>query len=102
MKTHVLFGLILALVAVTSILATEERPGRTLLPPIRPRGILTHVPSTAGGREGIAVRIVPPQRPRCEAGAPVAISVDLFTKIIDGFVKLLIDAICKIGDECNP
>lgn len=75
MKTHVLFGLILALVAVTSIPATEERPGRILLPPIRPRGILTHVPSTAGGREGIAVRIVLPQRPRYEAGAPVAISV---------------------------
>ena len=75
MKAHVLFGSILALVAVTSIPAAEKVPKWTLLPPIRPRGIVTHVPSTAGGNRGIAVRILPPQRPRYEAGAPVAISV---------------------------
>jgi len=48
---------------------------RTARPPIRPRGILTHVPSTAGGEEGIAVSIIPPKKPRYKAGAPVAISV---------------------------
>jgi len=42
---------------------------------MRPRGIITHVPSTAGGEEGIAVSIIPPKKPRYEAGAPVAISV---------------------------
>jgi len=50
----------------------NQRPAR---PPIRPHGIVTHVPSTAGGEEGIAVSIIPPKKPRYEAGAPVAISV---------------------------
>jgi len=49
--------------------------GRPPLPPIRPRGILTHVPSTAGGEDGIAVSIIAPKKPRYEAGSPVAISV---------------------------
>jgi len=43
--------------------------------PMRQRGIVTHVRSTAGGEEGIAVSIIPPKKPRYEAGAPVAISV---------------------------
>jgi len=37
--------------------------------------IITHVRSTAGGEEGIAVSIIPPKKPRYETGAPVAISV---------------------------
>lgn len=44
-------------------------------PAIQFRGIVTHVPSTAGGEVGIAVSIIPPKKPRYEAGAPVAISV---------------------------
>lgn len=46
------------------------------MPPMRPRGIVTHVPSTAGGEEGIAVRVVPPKKPRYKAGAPVIIAVN--------------------------
>ncbi len=49
--------------------------GRASAPPMRQRGIVTHVPSPAGGEEGIAVSIIPPKKPRYEAGAPVAISV---------------------------
>ncbi|MHA1113672.1 MAG: GH39 family glycosyl hydrolase, partial [Alphaproteobacteria bacterium] len=75
MNKRFLFGLMLTLVATASIRAAERPSGRRPFPPRRPRGVVTHVPSTAGGREGIAVRIVAPQRPRYEAGAPVAISV---------------------------
>lgn len=49
--------------------------GRPPLPPFRPRGIVTHVPSTVGGQQGIAVSVIPPMKPRYESGAPVAISV---------------------------
>jgi len=52
----------------------EPRRGQFQLPR-RPRGIITHVRSTAGGEEGIAVSIIPPKKPRYETGAPVAISV---------------------------
>jgi len=38
-------------------------------------GILTHVPSAACGRLGVAVRVLAPPKPRYEAGAPVAINV---------------------------
>ena len=41
----------------------------------RIRNILTHIPSTAGGKEGIAVRVLVPQTPRYKDGAPVAIHV---------------------------
>jgi len=44
-------------------------------PPLPPRGVLTHIPSTAGGDQGIAVRIVAPSEPRYPGGAPVAIAV---------------------------
>ena len=37
--------------------------------------MVTHVPSSAGGEEGIAVCIVAPAKPRYAAGAPVAIAV---------------------------
>ena len=51
-------------------------PGRRIGPPsARPRGILTHIPSAAGGEIGIAVRIIAPEKPRYREGAPVAISV---------------------------
>ena len=48
---------------------------RTARPAIRSRGILTHVPSTVGDGRGIAVSVVPPERPRYENGAPVVIGV---------------------------
>jgi len=48
---------------------------RASSPPMRQRGIITHVPSTAGGEVGIAVSIITPKKPRYEVGAPVAISV---------------------------
>ncbi|MCX8035815.1 MAG: hypothetical protein N3D11_01940 [Candidatus Sumerlaeia bacterium] len=38
-------------------------------------GILTRVPSKACGAQGVAVRVIPPLRPRYEAGAPVVIHV---------------------------
>ncbi|MCF7848438.1 MAG: hypothetical protein K9M45_06270 [Kiritimatiellales bacterium] len=41
----------------------------------RPEGILTHIPSPAGGETGIAVRITLPEKPRYKTGAPVAIAV---------------------------
>ena len=44
------------------------------LPPLP--GVLTFVPSAAGGERSIAVRVLPPQRPRYETGAPVAIHVN--------------------------
>ncbi len=50
----------------------QSNIGRT---PMRPRGIVTHIPSSAGGAEGIAVSLIAPKKPRYPAGAPVAISV---------------------------
>ncbi len=50
-------------------------PGSRRFGPLAQPGILVHVPSAAGGDVGIAVRVVPPSRPRYEAGAPVAIAV---------------------------
>jgi hypothetical protein len=55
------------------------------LPPGGPRGglrppqqlgVLTFIPSTVGGERGIAVRVLPPPKPRYDAGAPVAIHVN--------------------------
>ena len=44
--------------------------------PDRPRGVLTRIPSAVGDGQGIAVRIVPPDKPRYPTGAPVVISVN--------------------------
>jgi len=44
-------------------------------PPLPEPGTVTRVPSKAAGDAGIAVRVIPPMRPRYEAGAPVAIHV---------------------------
>ena len=44
-------------------------------PPLPPHAVLTHIPSTAGGDQGIAVRIVAPREARYPDGAPVAIAV---------------------------
>jgi len=44
-------------------------------PPLPARGVLTHIPSSAGGDQGIAVRIVAPREPRYPDGVPVAIAV---------------------------
>jgi len=43
--------------------------------PIRPRGVLTHIPSAVGREREIRLRVVPPEKPRYEAGAPVVIGV---------------------------
>jgi len=43
-------------------------------PPGPPR-IVTHIPSAAGGEQGIAVGVLPPLRPRYADGAPVVIHV---------------------------
>ena len=53
------------------------RPDAGRLGVNRPRGpgILTHIPSTAGGEQGIAVGVLPPLRPRYVDGAPVVIHV---------------------------
>jgi len=56
----------------------QSPPPRPLLRPDRQspsRGILTHIPSQAGGREGIAVRVLAPEKPRYAEGAPIAIHV---------------------------
>ena len=44
--------------------------------PVQPRGVLTRIPSAVGDGQGIAVRVVPPERPRYENGAPVVIGVN--------------------------
>ncbi|HIQ19926.1 MAG TPA: hypothetical protein EYH34_01630 [Planctomycetes bacterium] len=51
-----------------------RRPGGPFGQGVRP-GIVTCVPSSAGGERGIAVRIMAPEQPRYEAGAPVVIDV---------------------------
>jgi len=50
-------------------------PRGGLRPPQQQLGVLTLVPSSAGGERGIAVRVLPPPRPRYDAGAPVVIHV---------------------------
>ena len=50
-------------------------PRGGLRPPPQQLGVLTLVPSAAGGERGIAVRILPPPKPRYEAGAPVVVHV---------------------------
>jgi hypothetical protein len=42
---------------------------------LRGPGILTHIPSTVGGEQGIAVGVLPPLKPRYSNGAPVMIHV---------------------------
>ncbi len=44
--------------------------------PIQPRGVLIRIPSNVGDGKGIAVRVVPPKKPRYKAGAPVIIGVN--------------------------
>ena len=65
---------------------------RTARPAIRSRGILTHVPSTAGGEEGIAVSVIPPKKPRYEAGAPdhphIRIQANAFQEAGARFVRV--------------
>ncbi|MCX5673944.1 MAG: hypothetical protein NTX87_02955, partial [Planctomycetota bacterium] len=39
-------------------------PLKELRPPPQQLGVLTYVPSSAGGERGIAVRILPPPKPR--------------------------------------
>ena len=39
------------------------------------RGELTRIPSEAGGDTGIAVRVLPPARPRYRSGAPIVVIV---------------------------
>lgn len=46
------------------------RPGA-----FRPPVTLTHIPSAAGEKQGIAVGVLPPMRPRYSEGAPVVIHV---------------------------
>jgi len=50
-------------------------PRGGLRPPPQQLGVLTLVPSAAGGERGIVVRVLPPPRPRYEAGAPLVIHV---------------------------
>ena len=51
-------------------------PGPSRVPaPLRPPRIVTHIPSTAGGEQGIAVGVLPPLRPRYADGAPIVIHV---------------------------
>jgi hypothetical protein len=50
-------------------------PRGELRPPPQQLGVLTFIPSTVGGERGIAVRVLPPAKPRYDGGAPVAIHV---------------------------
>jgi hypothetical protein len=50
-------------------------PRGGLRPTPQQLGVLTYVPSPAGGERGIAVRVLPPPKPRYDAGAPVVIHV---------------------------
>lgn len=52
---------------------SANRQSRAL--PGRARGLVTHIPSSAGGDKGIAVRVIPPSKSRYRDGAPVAIAV---------------------------
>ena len=56
--------------------ADPHRPAELAQRSTRPRGILTYIPSDVAGEKGIAVRVVAPEKPRYETGAPVVIGVN--------------------------
>jgi len=87
MKVARIFLVSISLLAIGVVTFAQPRPAQTPRPgtdrqpglapglPTQPRGILTHIPSRAGGEKGIAVRVVSPEKPRYNSGAPVAIAV---------------------------
>jgi hypothetical protein len=74
MKSFGIQVAIVRLIAGTSFSEVPRGPRDGLNgPPDRPRFpyVTTHIPSTAGGENGIAVGVLPPLKPRYSSGAPV-------------------------------